>query len=300
MSNPKGASWYSGGGIAHDMLPGAGQVFYLYGIDGGIGDNANNGLTPEAPFLTLTYALAQCTAEGQDYIVVLDYWQPTGEVWPIVVDVNAVHIIGSFGAGLQYAQFTPPGDTAVLSIAADRVSVSRLAFTAGATHGCIENAAAGVRWGTLYEDCWFGVLGAAQDGIRNVAAGDEPYMTVKRCRFGRLLTRDGIRIEHNMSRGMIGTPWGDGNVFEGIPGIGVNFAGSVAEVGIYNNLFAIPANTAGAAITLSAGSENNIVFGNRANFGDTDMGNNPYLDSAGAGSNHWGDNYQGITLVQPA
>ena len=303
MSNPKNASWYSGGGIAHDMLPGAGNVFYVYGIDAGIGNNANDGLTPDTPFLTLTYALAQCTAEARDYIVVLDYYQPTGEVWPISVDVNNVHIIGGDGGGTQMPIITPVGDFAGLSIAADRVTIARLCLNGGATHGAVENdpGAPTARWGTLIEDCWFGVLGPAQDGIKNVAASDNVYLTVHRCRFAPSITRDGIRIEHNATRCQIGSPWGEGNLFDRVQGIGVNVVGAGSDIGIFNNVFVIPANTAGGAITLGAGAgSGGAIFGNHANFGDTGMGNNPYADGTGAGSNHWGDNYQGITLVMPA
>lgn len=75
--------------------------------------------------------------------------------------------------------------------------------------------------------------------------------------------------------------------------------GNAADIGIFNNVFILPANTAGAAITLSAGTAGSAIFGNHANYGDTDMGNNPYTDSAGAGSNTWGLNYQAITAVLP-
>jgi hypothetical protein len=301
MPNPKTGLWY-GGGDAAALLPGAAKIVYVYGIDGGIGDNANSGETPEDPVLTLTYALSLLTGGINEYIIVQDYWQPTGEVWPISVDKALCHIIGASGQGTQFPIITPTGDTAGLSIAADRVEIANLCVNGGATHGCIENdpGAPTARWGTLIRDCWLAVLGSAQDGIRNVAASDNVYLTVKRCRFGFAITRDGIRIEHNATRCMIGTPWGDGNMFDRVQGIGVNVVGNASEVGIYNNLFVIPANTAGAAITLSAGTANAAIFGNRANFGDTDMGNNPFTDGAGAGSNHWGDNYQGITLTQPA
>jgi len=281
-------------GIGHN-------VFYVYGIDGGIGDDANDGLTPTAPFLTLTEALSHCVAGQNDCIVVLDYWQPTGETWPISVDVNTVHILGALGQGTQMPIITPTGDTAGLSIAADRVEIARLCINGGATHGCIENDVTGAtaRWGLRVRDCWFAVLGSAQDGIKNLAASDNVYLNVQRCRFGFAITRDGIRIEHNATRAQIGDPWGAGNVFDRVQGIGVNCVGNVADVGIFNNTFIIPANTAGGAVTLSAGSGGCAIFGNVANFGDTTMGNNPFADGAGAGANHWGNNMQGITLAMP-
>jgi len=297
--NPKAPTWYGGGDVSA-LLPGAGKVLYVNGVDG-TGSNANPG-TPESPLLTLTYALSLLTGGDNEYIFVQDYNNPTGETWPISVDKAMVHIIGVSGQGTQYPIITPPADTAGISIAADRVELANLCINGGATHGCIENdpGAPTARWGLLVRDCWFAVLGSAQDGIRNVAASDNVYLTVKRCRFGFAITRDGIRIEHNATRCMIGSPWGDGNLFDRVQGIGVNVVGNGADIGIFHNTFIIPANTAGAAITLSAGTAGAAIFGNKANFGDTDMGNNPYTDGAGAGSNHWGANYQGITLTQPA
>jgi len=279
-------------GIGHN-------VFYVFGVDGGIGDDTNDGLTPTAPFLTITAALAACTAGNNDCIVVLDYWQPTGETWPISVNVSLVHILGALGQGVQWPQITPVADTAAISIAADYVEIARLGVTGGATHGCIETDATAARWGTRIRDCSFGVLGAGQDGIRNVAPGDAPYLNVQRCRFGQGLTRDGIRIDHNATRSQIGDPWGAGNLFDRVQGLGINCVGNVSEVGIFSNTFVIPANTAGGAVTLSAGSTNCAIFGNQANFGDTTMGNNPFADGAGAGANHWGNNMQGITLAMP-
>lgn len=278
------------------------NVWYVYGIDGGIGADTNDGLTPQAPFLTLTKALSMCTAAAQDYIVVLDYWQPTGETWPIDVDVNNVHIIGAAGAGTQMPIITPTGDTAGILVAADRVEIANLCINGGATHGCIENDVTGgtARWGLLVQDCWFAVLGSAQDGIKNLAASDNVYLTVLRSRFGYAITRDGIRAEHNITRAYIGNPWGDGNVFERVGGVGVNLVGNVVGAGIYRNIFICESDAQGKAITLSAGCANNVIAYNVANFGNAAMAANPYDDGAGADANHWMANYHNITLVDPA
>lgn len=301
MGNRKSAAWYLGG-LGAEVHPGADNVFFCYGIDGGIGDDANDGLTRQSPVLTLTEALARCVAGQQNYIVVLDYWQPTGETWPISVDVPNVHIIGADGGGTKMPIITPVADTAGILVAADRIEIARLCLNGGASHGAVENdpGAPTPRWGTYIRDCWFAVLGSAQDGIKNVAASDNVYLTVERCRFGFAIVRDGIRIEHNATRAEIGRPWGNGNFFDRVQGVAINCVGNVADVGIYHNTFAIPANTAGAAITLSAGSAGCAIFDNQANFGDTDMVNNPYSDGAGAGSNHWGLNYKGVTPTLPA
>lgn len=295
LNNKKSPAWYLGG-MANDMEPGAGGVFYVNGIDG-TGSNANDGQTPSTPLLTLTYALSLCTANADNYIVILDYWQPTGETWPIDVNVDKVHVVGVPGAGAQWPTLTPPGDTAALSVSAGYVEIARLTIDGGATHGCVETAA--TKWGLWLRDCWLGVTGTGQDGFRGVAPFDLPYLRITRCRFGQGLTRDGVRLDHNATRGSIGRP-GEGNLFDRIPGVAINLVGNCSEVGIYDNIVAVPANTAGGAITFSAGCANCIVDGNRANFGDTAMGNNPYTDGAGAGANNWILNYQAATAVLPA
>lgn len=295
MANPKAPAWYSGG-LDNDMEPGVGTMYYVNGIDG-VGNDANDGLTPSKPLLTITHALSHCVADHDDYIVVLDYWQPTGEVWPIVVDKPKVHIVGVPGAGAQWPTISPTGDTAALSVTAAYVEIARLALEGGATHGCIETGAS--KWGLWLRDCWFGVTGAGQDGFRGVAPFDLPYLRITRCRFGQGLTRDGVRLDHNATRSSIGRP-GEGNLFDRIPGVAINLVGNCSEVGIYDNIIAVPANTAGGAITFSAGCANCIVNGNHANFGDTDMGNNPFSDGAGAGANNWLLNYKGVTATLPA
>jgi len=281
------------------------RVFYVHGIDGIGSDTLHDGLSPVQAYLTLTKALSMCTNTSRDYIVVIDYWQPTGETWPIWIDKDNVHIIGADGGGTHMPLIIPPADTAGMVIAADRVEVGALALGGGATHGCFENDPTGgaAHWGLLIRDCWFGVLGGGQDGFRNVGDGDLPYLTITHCVFGTGLTRDGVRIQFNATRCQIGTPWANGgNLFFQIPGIGVNATGggNSANLGIFNNLFSVPANTAGGAISIAANVTASFISGNVANFGDTTMGNNPYADASPAGTNNWGLNYQGIVAVMPS
>ena len=287
---------------AADALTMPNKVWYVYGIDGGIGVDTNSGETPWAPFLTITKALSMCVATRRDYIVVLDYWQPTGETWPISVNVNNVHIIGADGGGTQMPIITPTGNTAGISVAADRVEIAYLCINGGAAHGCIENdpGAPTARWGTFVHDCWFAVLGSAQDGIKNVAASDNVYLDVRRCRFGYALTRDGIRIEHNATRAYIGAPWGEGNVFERPAGVGVNLVGNAVGSGIYHNTFICESDAQGKAVTLSAGCTDVVIAHNVANFGNAAMAANPYDDGAGVDANHWMNNMHNITLTDPA
>ena len=288
-------------GIGNIMQPGGGNVFYVWGRNNSIGSDTNDGLSPMSPLLTITQALSMCVDDAQNYIVILSYSAPTGETWPINVNKETVHLIGAPGGGYNIPYLTPPGDTAALYIANDKVVVANLSLNGGATHGCIENNPAAARWGLAVDNCYFGVVGAAQDGIRNVAAGDNVYMQVTRCRFGYGLTRDGIRIEHNATRSMIGGMQGDmGNFFDRPAGVGVNVVGNGVSVYVLNNIFVPASDTEGKAVSLAAGATNCVVMGNVANFGKTAMAANPFLDAAGANANHWAANYHDITLTDPA
>ena len=66
-ANIKSPAYY-GFGSAHyvtNNMPGA--IFYVDNAGNG-GDDANDGLSPNTPFLTITYALTQCTAWKNDYL----------------------------------------------------------------------------------------------------------------------------------------------------------------------------------------------------------------------------------------
>ena len=91
------------------------------------------------------------------------------------------------------------------------------------------------------------------------------------------------------------------NTFIGIPGICINLD-STGGI-ITDNLFSLPSDTAGKAITVGTYSYACWINGNSANFGDTNaMGNLPYVDNSagGADANNWGLNYQGGAAGYPA
>ena len=287
MGNPKNAAWY-GGGLGNFMIPGAGlgNVFYNDGVNG---LNANDGLTPQTPKLTLTASLAQCTNDMNDTILVLDYWQPAGETWPVSINKSKVNIIavpsGSFS---PWAVVDSAGDFACFSIAADDVIIRGFSFHAGATHGGIEFAGAKARMG-IY-DCYF-ATGAL--GIWSEAGGIEQGLEVGNCFFQQSLTAQGIYINDDPAFIKL-----HDCVFDRVQGVAIEVVQGGAPQ-ILNNVIALPSNTAGMAITLGATVYRAIVNGNSANYGDTDMGNIPYTDGAGAGANSWLLNYQGTTAVQP-
>ena len=294
----KSPAWYTGG-LAASLRPGAnrGDVIYL---DGNAGDDANLGLRPDQPVESFKQALVLCTDWMDDTIVVLDYWQNANDTWPIDVNKNTVHIIGVHGQGATKVQVNPPAgpDTACFEINAESVEISYLSCNAGVSHAGIEWAAA--EWGAEIHHCWFGELGTAQDGIRNDGAVDAVYAKIWACRFGLGLTRDGVRIEHNMTRGMIGVPGLEPNWFRGVPGVAINIINQFAQGGIFDNRIAMPANTLGGGVDIALGATGIHIDGNSATYGDTGAGNNPYQDLNVADQNTWGANTHGPALTAPA
>lgn len=286
--NIKNPSWYVGQGGAGAMWPGAGNVYYLNGCSG---SNTNSGLTPSAPKLTMTAALALCTNDNDDYIIVQDYWQPAGETWPVNINKSKVHIIGVKSGGYRcWACMAAPADTACLSIAADDVRIANLYFDAGASHGGIEFAGSKNRMG-IY-DCWFGT---GKHGIYSAMGGIGFGVEIAGCFFCQALTAQSIYIADDPAFFRV-----HDNVFDACQGVAIEVTmGGGGQ--IYDNMIACGADVQGRGITLGASVYRCLVMDNKAYFGNAaGMAQNPFLDSAAAGANHWANNMWGITLTHPA
>ena len=221
---------------------------------------------------------------------------PTGETWPIAINKADVSIVGWREEGNRSTNIVPSGDTAAVAITENNVSLIGIGFGGGATHGAIEFSAASNWSSTLIKECWFGVQYGMQDAILVAAGIDAAYLTVIDCWFGRLITRDGIRIDNNATWAQLGLP-GHGNRFQNVAGVGIN-AVNLYEAQVYDNRFRLPSNTEGKAISLAAGTTLCYIDGNRANYGKADMGTNPFKD-LGAATNTWGLNYKGVTATLP-
>ena len=289
--NPKAPPWY-GGGLSAVLRPGANQGDVIY-VDG-TGPDTNDGRTPTTPVASFLAALALCTNQRNDTIVVLDYYNHANDAWPIVVDKEMVSIIGVPGAGAMWPQVHPDEDEAAFSITALGVEICNLAVHGGAAHGAIEIAAS--VWGTEIHHCWFGETDTAQDGIRGVAPFDAVYLKIWGCRFGVGLTRDGVRLDHNATRGMIGVPGLEPNTFRAVAGQGINITNQFAQGGIYDNRFSVADAAHGEAILLAATSAGVNVDGNRAWQGQAAMGFVPFRD---LGTNCWGLNHSGLAPTYP-
>lgn len=295
-SNVKSPAWYGDAGLSSFLRPGAnrGNIYYVFGLDGSIGNNANSGLRPDVPLLTIKAALAKCTNEMHDNIVVLDYWQPTGEDWPIVIDKTTVGIVGGFtGSFLPWACIVPVGDFAAFQVEAT-CHIQNLYFSGGASHGCIEIVDPGTggpqRCSILH--CYLG-FGTPLYGVYSANQGCGMGTEIAYCEFASAITGGGIVLGN--------PPWSrfHNNVFHSVGTVGISLS-AAGSCEILNNVIACDADTQGHGITLGAGCTDCIVDGNHANFGDTDMAANPYLDSAAAGINNWMLNYKGVTATLPA
>ena len=279
-----------------DIL-GAGEVYWVDGIGG---DDSQDGLTAETPLLKIDTALGLCTADNNDYIFVLDCYQQ--DTFPIAVDKTRVHIIGIANPYGQYPVMLPTGDTAIFTVGSSGIysEISGFNLSGGAAHGCIELTGAVGLW---IHQCMFGGAnagGTPQDGILLVTGSTTSEALIEHNYFlgsgnaSGKLTRDGIQAlsTNPMTHAVIRN-----NVFQGCPSIGVNLGGNAQSAMILDNKFALDANTAGAAITLGAGSAGCFIDGNHANFGKTAMAANPYVD--GSAVNTWGLNYRDKTATLP-
>lgn len=284
---PKTPSHYTGG-LSNYLISGAslGAVFY---VDGCAGDNTNSGLTPDQPKLTIAAALAMCTNDRNDTIVLLDYYNMEGGA-AVTINKSKVTIVGSEG-GSRNRSWTclhATADTACLTVAANDVRIHQLYFDAGVSHAGIEFSGAKCRIG-IY-DCYFGT---GKHGIWSAPGGVGFSLDIVNNFFCQALTAQSIYINDDPAFFSIVD-----NVFDQPQNVAIE----VVQGGggqIRNNVISLSGNVAGRAITLGASVYRCIVDGNHANYGDTEMGNIPYTDNAAAGQNHWMLNYKGITGTMP-
>jgi len=262
-----------------------------YYVNGNTGSDGYSGKNKKNPMKTIKAALAHCVNDHDDYIIVLNHYQ---ETFPITVNKSMVHII-ALNVGQPMVWLTASGDTAIFNIEADFVEIAGFEFGAGANHAAIEFTAS--KGYGLIRDCVFGWMQAGQDGIRVVAPFEAAETTIENCMFGNNLTRDGIRIDHAMTRGLI-----QNNIFRRVTGVGINVPGQITLGTIRNNKFALPSNTAGKAITLSADNSGVFVEDNDANHGDqAAMATIPWVVTGGAAdANCFDNNKVGGVVAFPA
>ena len=292
------------------LLGQCGEVFVVNGVDG-VGSNSNAG-TAAAPFLTIKYALSQCVANRNDHILVQDYWQPTGEAWPILVNKNQVHIVGLAQRGLPYPAIHPTGDTAAFQLGSSGQygSIEKLTIGGGTVGGGIDfcGDSAGQVDGFLIKKCTFGHawFGTPVSGIlQKVDATRGGYGNrIEKCLFlgnGANMAKGAISgngidflCAGSAATMMYGTEIVD-NIFMGL-NVGINLARASDSL-ITGNKFTVDDASDGEAITLSALCLGGLISGNEAMEGAVGMTKNPYKD---LGTNHWGLNYKAGVITMPA
>ena len=296
-----------------NLLAQAGNVFWVNGIDG-VGSNSNAGITRAAPLLTLTYALSLCTDNQNDIIFVEDYWQPTGETWPIHVNKQQVHIIGNAQRGLPYPAIHPPADTAAfhLTSSGQYGSVENLTIGGGSSGGCIEWGQDGQVDGFLIRKCTFGHpwFGTPLNGIRQDGAVTRGGYgnRIEKCTFlsdlvGGTGAHLGAITGNAIAQLSVTLPFFDteivDNVFKGCQRA-INLLLSKDNV-IEENRFTVPdAASDGESIWLGAACFGNMMNNNWSFKGPTGiLTYNPYYD-ASASLNHWGLNYRAGVSIMPA
>ena len=257
------------------------------------GLNTNNGLTPDTPFQTITYALTQCTADNDDYIIVMDAWN---EATPIAVNITRVHILGlSNNPITPYPTLTATGDTSIMTITStcNFVEIAGLSFGGGATMAGIHDAA-GTCMAANIHHCTFGHSFAGNTPLHGIwVAANATGISIQYNFFygagntvGGTITADGINwTGAGVSLGgIIAHNW-----LLGCPGIALNMAARFIGGVIQENMIALDADTAGAGITMGATATGNLIVKNVATFGEA-AANNPYLDNGAANANHWAGN----------
>lgn len=276
------------GGLQGPIGLTVGNIYYVNGTSG---NNSNDGLTPTTPLLTIFAALAKCVDNHDDYIIVIECWQQ--ETFPINVSKSRVHILGVGHMGGMAPAMQPPTDTAIFTITTKGyIEIAYFNLGSGATHAAIEFLSTTLEARSWIHDVWFGHSYAGQDGIKT-AVGENPEITIEYCIFGKLLTRDGIRIEGASTRTIIRY-----NIFRLVPGVGINVVAINTDLGaIIGNKFSLtPAAAAGSAITIGAGAVGCLCDDNHAMEAGGATTQNPYVDG---GACDWGVNWRGDVVGYP-
>jgi len=280
-------------GIQSSLPPNHGEVFYVNGITWangfGTGSDANDGLSPEEPLMTLTKALSYCTTEANDYIFILDYYQPTGETWPVSVNKSLVNIIGlqPRHPSTKWVCMYAPSTTACMDIVADCVYLEGLGFYPNAASAGI-TVDDGKKMLHIHE-CFFaqgtyGLSVTSGDWGFNIAVTDSFFLSS--------LSSGGISVQDDPPG-----VWIEGCHFDRLTGDCINISAG-AYHRIINNTFALKANTEGLAITLGSAVSRAFVSGNSAGYGVATT-TSPYDDAGTVTTNNWGVNYLGTTAIDP-
>jgi hypothetical protein len=278
-----------------------GNVWYVNGCnEGGFADGNDDNIGNEIdhPFATIKKALTMCTNYHNDYIVILDYWQPTGEDWPIEINKDTVNIVSlqtmaGFPMGgpmIPWAIIYASGSHAAFYVNANNVFVQGLQIYAGTTgYACVTFGNKGF---IQFDKCRFdqGTYGFHSVSPYEVDVG----LSVTDCFFQNGLASGGIYLNSDPAHCYIAH-----NHFDRLAGIAIRVAGGSGTV-IEDNVIACASETSGLGITLSGGTARCTVAHNFAGYGVETDGTVPYRDLSTSTNNAWIANYYGASLVTPA
>ena len=277
------------------------SVFFVNGTTGN--DSAGGfGQTPDLPLLTITKALSLCTSGKNDYIFILDYYQATGETFPINIAKSHIHIIGITNPAVPWPWVVPATDVATFTFDSYGAygEIAGLELGAGESHGCIEPITAGL-WGWHIHDCRFGNTNGAGalHGIFINTNRELLHSLIENCNFGSLITGDGINVATGAGPNSVRGTIIRNNIFR-VAGIGINVVKTTAdfdEGGILNNKFVLSSDANGKGITFGTGAVG-IVDGNVGMMTDgAAPTSNPFI---GGTTMIWGINYKGGTALLAA
>lgn len=282
-------------------LIGVGRIFY---VDHFTGDNANSGTEPGTPFETITYALTQCVADRNDYIILLNVWDAE-PAFPVVIDVPRVHIIGQALPTPWGWQTINGGGNNVFQLAEAYCEIAYISFTSLAAIAIDVTGAGPYGW---IHHCNFASssgLGLS-DGIV-AAGGGLAHGLIEDCEFSNTAV-GGAPITGNAITGGLTNVTIRRNIFKAVAGICINID-TVTEVGgLYDNGFLGPialALAAGWAITLGGATAwgGGPIYNNHATQAGDGTGNNPFRDLSTAllatNTRGWGMNYMGQAVIAP-
>jgi len=280
-----------------------GKVFF---VDGTGGLDTQEGTDPAYPLLTMTAAIAKCTAGKGDIVIVLrnsPSAPPATETFPVALNKAGMLLTGLYSRGLlsDSGFAADAADTACLQVGANYVTVENLYLgcSGNSLTGVIDGDVAVAYWAFTVRNCMFNIQGSSKYGLSGVS-GIGPYLLVEDNVFGRdkgtaWFTTAAIAILDNATGGIIRRNQVAGGA------IGIYIDGRAVGIRILDNDIQMYTDGAGVGITISAGSGQGCYINrNHASFGMGADGQNPYLDQHGDDSNTWGLNWAQEAVQLPA
>ena len=288
---------------------GVGKVFYVHNG----GDAGNEGTDPDFPMTTIALALAQCRANKNDYVFVLENYS---ETVPIAIATEHTHIIGTGPAHGVRLVLTAPTDASIFSVGNLGMYSEIAGFNLGGG-----NSGAGV---DLLQDTvgvWIhhnlfghpypgdtplnGIMSSTGSGLNNILIEDNAFYGDGGGTFGNgTITSNGIQVEIGATAAAFAESIIRRNVFFGLVGVtrqGAVLLDGAEGVVIRDNVFHVVDGADGEAVNLIDICRYCTIIDNLAVKGmlSNAYTYNPYRDLNTNTFNGWARNYKGNAIVEP-